>query len=189
MQARDKTHRPIERDAYHTIDLRVIPALLKHVKPRAGKILEPACGEGYMVRALEAAGYEVYGSDIFDYTKDGSGWRCNFLSTQLNDKSVSAIITNPPNKLNLEFAVHAIKQIEPVKGIVALYQRHEWDATRRTAPIFDHPAYAMKITCRWRPVWFKRGEGETAASPFHRWSWYVWDWNRALGDAPVQTFA
>lgn len=179
--ARDRTHAPRERDAYMTIDQRVIPALLLHFKPR-GRIWEPACGTGEMVARLARVGHAAVGTDI----SFGASW--NFLTTyQRAAKDVETIITNPPNKLNLDFVRHALKLMEPVRGAVAIYQRHEWDTTKKTAEIFEHPAFAMKIVPRFRPIWIAPEPGKKASSPFHKWSWYVWDWKHK--GAPVVRFA
>ena len=184
--ARDKTHAPEAHDAYFTIDGRVIPALLRHMTLR-GNVWEPAGGKGHMVRALEAAGYRVYSSDLVDHGV-GIASGIDFLKeTKDHGVGIESIVTNPPNNLNLAFALHGLKMIEKAHGIVALYQRHEWDTTQKTAPIFDHPAFAMKIVCRFRPRWFEPRAGEEAASPFHKFSWYVWDWRHS--GRPVMVFS
>ena len=187
MQSRDRTHEPRERDAYMTIDERVIPALLKHFIPR-GVVWEPAAGTGEMVRGLRGEGCSVVATGLID----GPGSllkvpRDFFSFNEPLGGSINSIITNPPNKLNLSFARHAIKLMEPAHGAVAIYQRHEWDTTKRAAEIFDHPAFAMKIVPRFRPIWVEPTPGKKAASPFHKWSWYVWDWTHS--GPPVVRFA
>lgn len=173
-QPRDKTTAPVRRDAWMTIDQRVVPALLKHLVPR-GPIWEPAAGRGDMSEVLKAAGFNVYETDVFGYKRLVGGQIRDFFSFQ-QAPACCSIITNPPNSLNLEFAIHAIKLMEPVKGVVALYQRHEWDTTKESSVIFDHQAFAMKIIPRFRPRWIKPKRGEKAGSPFYRFSWFVWDW-------------
>jgi hypothetical protein len=185
--ARDKTHEARPGDAFMTIDPRVIPALLTHFKP-FGVTWEPAAGEGHLVRALEAAGHAVRASDIDPRYVGGFGGGFDFLTAEEAPPDVRCIATNPPNTLNIEFAKKAIELMEPVCGMVALYQRHEWDCTKESAEIFDHPAYAYKITCRFRPRWIEPKEGEKAASPFHRWSWFVWDF-ASIGLPALQRFA
>ena len=172
---RDKTHEARDNDAYMTIDPRSIPALLKIIKLR-GKIWEPAAGECHMVRSLEAAGESVYATDIKAYTPQLTHIQDFLTFKKIPHPHIRTIVTNPPNGLNIQFALHALKLMEPVGGMVALYQRHEWDTTKRAAPIFDHPAFAMKIIPRFRPYWIAPKPGEKSASPFHKWSWYVWDW-------------
>ena len=174
-QPRDKTTAPVRRDAWMTIDQRVVPALLKHIKP-GGLVWEPAAGLGDMAGALTDARFIVHATDIFKYKRLASGQVKDFFSFSEAPTGVRSIITNPPNTLNLEFAIHAIKLMEPVRGMVALYQRHEWDTTKESSVIFDHPAFAMKIIPRFRPHWIKPKPGEKRSSPFHKWSWYVFDW-------------
>ena len=172
---RDRTHKPKPRGSYQTIDPRPIPALLKHITPR-GTIWEPAAGTGEMVRRLEYAGYSVQASGLIDGAGSILTASSNFFNFKEPPHGCRTIITNPPNDLNIEFALHALKLMKRARGIIALYQRHEWDTTQESAKVFDHPAYAMKIVCRFRPVWIKPKEGEKKSSPFHRWSWFVWDW-------------
>ena len=65
----------------------IIPYILKE-----WKILEPACGEGQVVKTLEKYGFEVHGSDIMH------GF--DFLSTlAAPEGDFDCIITNPPYSL------------------------------------------------------------------------------------------
>lgn len=178
MSARDRTTEPRENDSWMTIDPRPIPALLERAPTiRNGAIWEPAAGTGEMVRRLQDFGCSVVFSGLIDGRDSVITSPRDFFSyTKAPGQIIKAIVTNPPNNLNLRFAIHALELMKPVRGIVALYQRHEWDTTQKTAPIFDHPAFAMKIVCRFRPIWVKPKPNEKPVSPYHRWSWYVWDW-------------
>lgn len=186
---RDRTHEERPNDAWMTIDPRVIPALLLHFRPAPkGVIWEPACGTGRMVKALRDRGFKVWATDIVAYDGFEADQLADFRGRLYPPRDTAAIITNPPNTQNIEFAKKAIELMEPVRGMVALYQRHEWDTTKESAAIFDHPAYAYKITCRFRPRWIEPKPGEKASSPFHRWSWFVFDW-ASVGLPPLQKFA
>jgi hypothetical protein len=184
---RDKTHEPKAHNAYMTIDPRPIPALLRHFQLR-GTILEPACGKLHMVNALTGAGHLVLPMDLIDHTGSlpAEHLRDFRLMTEA-PPNVRAVVTNPPNDLNLAFALHALKLMEPVRGQVALFQRVAWDTAKKTAPIFDHPAYAMKIICRFRPRWFEHVPGTKKKNPFHIWAWYCWDFRHS--GPPVMRFA
>lgn len=88
-----------------------------------------------------------------------------------------AIITNPPyGKMAERAARHALKLMEPEKGLVAFLCRHEWDCAASRADLFDHPAFAMKVTMRHRPRWI---EG-SAGAPRFSYAWFIWDWSKAL---------
>ena len=183
---RDRTHEARDHDAYMTIDPRPIPALLRHLKPR-GVVWEPAAGNCDMVHRLLQAGYKTCSTDLIARIAGVAYAQDFFQFSEPPNRDIQTIITNPPNKLNLSFAQHAIKMMKPVQGLVAFYQRHEWDTTQRAACLFDHPAYAIKVVCRFRPVWVKPKPGEKPPSPFHKWSWYVWDWQHQ--GPPIMRFA
>lgn len=175
---RDRTHKPKKHEDYFTIDARVVPALLKHIDLK-GIVWEPACGKKHMSDAIaERHPRQVLATDIRSYR--GAENNCiDFLKTEsLPLRGIESLVTNPPNTLNLEFTLQALELMRPVNGVVAIFQRHEWDTTQRTAPIFDHPAYHMKITLRFRPYWFEPKAGEKKGQPFHKFAWYVWRWDR-----------
>lgn len=171
---RDRTHKPKKHESYFSIDPRIVPALLKHVILR-GVVWEPACGKKHISAAIEMSpNYTVVSTDLNSYP-GSNNIILDFLKAGVPPlKDIESIVTNPPNTLNLEFTLQALELMRPVNGVVAIFQRHEWDTTQRTAPIFDHPAYHMKITLRFRPYWFEPKPG--SKSPFHKFSWYVWDW-------------
>ncbi len=94
-----------------------------------------------------------------------------------------SIITNPPyddaiSGVTAEKAVrHALKLMEPEKGLVIMLLRHDWDTAKRRHDLFrDHPAFTAKITLTFRPRWI---EGSTG-SPRHAYAWYVWDFCKAI---------
>lgn len=90
------------------------------------------------------------------------------------------IITNPPYGKDAERAVRkALELMEAESGYVAFLMRHEWDAAKTRADVIDHPAFASKITLRFRPVWIEPVPGEKSSSPRFSYSWYVWDWAKA----------
>ena len=87
----------------------------------------------------------------------------------------SLIVTNPPYGKDAErVARHALKLMQPVSGMVALLCRHEWDCAKSRKDLFDHPAFAMKITLRHRPRWIADSKG----APRFAYAWYVWDWSK-----------
>lgn len=69
---------------------------------RPQKILEPACGPGQLVAALQAAGHDVTAADKFDYEARWKGapdtirtWGRDFLQAPC-DTSCRAVVMNPP---------------------------------------------------------------------------------------------
>lgn len=90
------------------------------------------------------------------------------------------IISNPPYGKEAEKAVRkALKLMEPEKGYVAFLMRHEWDCAKTRRDLFDHPAFAAKITLRFRPIWVEKKAGEKSKSPRFSYAWYVWDFTKA----------
>jgi hypothetical protein len=81
----------IAKDAYQTIDPRAVAALVPHLRAEGIKTFaEPCCGEGYLVRQLQAAGFDCeWESDI------DAGIDANFLGGWHVSRA-DAIITNPP---------------------------------------------------------------------------------------------
>lgn len=97
-----------------------------------------------------------------------------------------AIITNPPYGKDAERAArHALKLMEEQGGLVAFLCRHEWDAARSRADLFDHPAFAHKITLRHRPRWIADSKG----APRFPYAWFVWDWTRLPSAKPELRYA
>jgi hypothetical protein len=71
-----------------------------------GPVWEPACGNGAMSDVLEAAGLPVYSTDLHDHGYGQGG--VDFL-TQPRLRGAESIVTNPPFRLALEFAEHALR--------------------------------------------------------------------------------
>lgn len=161
----------IDRDAYFT-EPWVTQALLDAYP--AGyfgmAVWEPACGDGRMADVIHAAGYVVGISDIHDY---GCGAMIrDFLRDSLPIHTpITSIITNPPFDLAKQFVVRALECVKPQAGVVAMVQRHEFDAPKGNRPFFQHP-FAAKLILPRRPRW----SDSDKASPRFPYAWYVWDW-------------
>lgn len=151
----------------------------------AGHVIhEPACGNGAIVKVLQPifASHRITGSDIKryagDYRPDGF---IDFLTSSAEDldvlagQTVTALVTNPPyGKLAPVFVRHALRMMAPREGVVAVLCRHEWDAAKGRADLFDQPAFHSKLTLRFRPVWVEKKPGEPSASPRFSYAWYTW---------------
>lgn len=165
-------------DAYYTQHW-VTRCLITAVRFR-GTIWEPAAGRGDIVCVLEEfGGYTVHASDI-EPAHELVGARDFLCAAERPYQTIETIITNPPyGKVGAEFARHALALTKPVRGMVALLARHEWDSASERRDIFaEHPAFALKIALTKRPLWDWWGPqtpGKRAA-PRHNFAWYVWDW-------------
>lgn len=137
-------------------------AVVPFLPPQA-TILEPACGSGKMVRALESAGHKVYGNDI----QQGQ----DFLLTPFC--KAEAIVTNPPFNLATQFIEHALKLMQPQDGVVAMLLRTDFDHAKTRRHLFDgHSAFSTKLVLTKRIVWFDR----PGAAPSFNHAWFIWDW-------------
>jgi len=104
----------------------------------------------------------------------------------INGFMPDAIITNPPYGKDADRAArHAIKLMEASKGVVIFLCRQEWDSAKGRADLFDHPAFAMKITLRHRPRWIANSKG----APRHNYAFYVWNWAKPKAASPEIRYA
>lgn len=153
-------------------------ALVEHVLAQIGSrhtlgtVWEPACNRGLMAKVLEeyTRGMPVIASDIWNY---GYGKTpVDFLGDRpLYCLGVDWIITNPPFKVALEFALLALERAHTG---VALLLRTQWvegetryhELFSKTPPTLIAP-FVERVPMhegRWDP------DGDTATS----YSWFVW---------------
>lgn len=165
MSQRNSEYARVERDLYETPEW-VTEALLPHLPPSM-MVWEPACGSGKMVRALEAGGHDVTGTDIVEGV--------NFLK-RIWVPGTHAIITNPPYTHAQEFIELALGATESDKSMVAMLLRTDFDHAKTRAHLFaEHPAFAKKLVLTRRIVWFDR----PGAAPSFNHAWYIWDWKHS----------
>ena len=94
----------IENDFYPTPSIATLKLLEK--EKFEGDIWECACGDGAISKILTSQGHFVFNSDIVD--RGFNDETINFLET---NRKINNIITNPPFKLSLEFALHGLKSV------------------------------------------------------------------------------
>ena len=175
MSQRDSGYARKERDLYETPEW-VTAALIPHLPRQIGWVLEPACGSGKMVRALERAlptGAPVIGTDI----EPGPCFtRADFL-LERGSVECDAIVTNPPYELAQQFCEHALRLTEANRRIVAMLLRTDFDHAKSRTHLFrDCPAFAKKLVLMKRICWFVEADGKPKASPSFNHAWYIWDW-------------
>ena len=79
-----------------------------------------------------------------------------------------------------KFCTHALKLTAPVKWVVAMLLRCDFDHAKRRAYLFaDCPQFAKKIVLTRRIVWFVEADGKPKASPSFNHAWFLWDWQHA----------
>lgn len=177
MSQRNSEYARKERDFYETPEW-ATEALMPHLRPLGG-VWEPACGSGKMSRVLLRAGHSVSQSDI----ANGHDFLVQ-LQPPDGGRMPSAIITNPPYELAQQFIEHALRLMEPCRGLVAMLLRCDFDHAKSRAHLFrDCPAFARKLVLMKRIVWFAEANGKPKASPSFNHAWYIWDWEH--DGAPV----
>jgi hypothetical protein len=122
-----------------------------------GTILEPACGDGAIVRVLKKHGCDVEATDILDGQ--------DFLAR--TDKAVN-IITNPPYRNSLDFILHA-KKVATRKIAMLLPVEFLHGSTRHE--LFQDRRFPLKVVYVFSSR--LRFGSETDATVGH--AWYVWD--------------
>jgi hypothetical protein len=168
------------RDFYPT-PAWVTEALLRRVRLPKG-IWEPCCGDGAMVRVLEAHGHHVVGTDLVDRGY-GEGGRDFLMESRLPD-GVTAIVTNPPYGRRLfKIVDHALELTRPVGGMVALLVNTQWPTGAANSKRLRHPAYEASVVLTNRIVWVPDDDGRPRKSPQENHCWLVWDWSRTPGPA------
>lgn len=141
----------------------VIP-YIEDILPIGSRILEPACGDGSMSRALEEFGYIVDSYDI--RTDSGYGYGGIDFLTHDHDK-YDAVITNPPFSLAEEFIVRAL-EIAPV--VVFFLKATYWNVASRKK-LFRQSPFMRQLNLTWRPAFL---EAERGRSPLMDCIWCVW---------------
>ncbi len=182
-----------EHDAYWT-EPWVTEALLKHVRLR-GAVWEPACGRGDMVQVLKRHGYLVVASDIYDHgflASEPNAACLDFLEQSQAPIHVARIMTNPPyganGRLAERFVEHALDLMRPIKGLVAMLLRHEFDCASSRDRLFDGTLgpLALRLTLTKRPRWDWWERDKPKAGPRHNYAWFVWDFEHEGPAAAVR---
>lgn len=178
-----------ELDFYPT-PARAVEALLKVMGDdfEAYQAWEPCCGNGAISKIVSPHFRNFVSTDIKAYEGFDPDGLLDFNKSDLDDVAAlptnftpDCIVTNFPYGKDLEkMTRHALKLLEPEKGLLIHLARHEWDTAKSRADLFDHPAFSAKITMRFRPKWI---EGSTGAPRFS-YAWFVWDWTKPAVGRP-----
>lgn len=141
--------------------------------PLPATVWEPACGDGAIVRPLQAAGCKVVASDLIDH---GAGYRAgiDFLTVErlptVAGRPVSAVVTNPPYNRSDAFTRRALALLEAAGGgLLALFMRLEYACGQRRRDLFTRPDFAGNLIVG-RPRWY----ADTTVSPRFEYAWLLW---------------
>lgn len=149
-------------------------ALVEHIieQERGCKslsVLEPACGRGYMARALSEYFGDVDASDVHDYS---FGRKEDFLKGLYPAEHYDWIITNPPFRLAEEF-IHRSLPIAR-RGVAMLVRTVFIESVGRYERIFSEqpPSKLAQFTER---VPMVKGRVDKKASTATGYAWVVWE--------------
>jgi hypothetical protein len=122
-----------------------------------GLVLEPACGDGAIVRVLRRHGYDVRAADLLGGQ--------NFFD---RIETVPNVITNPPYSHSLEFILHAKKV---ATGKIAMLLPVEFLHGGTRYELFQDRRFPLRVVYVFSSR--LRFGAETHATVGH--AWYVWD--------------
>lgn len=133
-------------------------------------VWEPACGLGHMADVVREYCPTVYASDVGDY---GFGDVVDFIESSETPKAVDLIITNPPFKLALEFALKAID----LAPRVALLCRTQWlEGQERYDRLFSEKPPQRIVVFSERVTGMHAGKWDpNAGGGVQSYSWFIWD--------------
>lgn len=153
-------------DYYATHPTAVYP--LFDVEEFTPTVLEPACGEGHMARAIEECGYEVIASDIVDR---GYGAVADFLESA---PTAYDIVTNPPYRLQSEFVEHAMNVLQPGGKLALLLKIQFLESEKREDLFARFPPKRIHVFSR-RAKTAKNGDFDNVGSAMTCYAWFVWE--------------
>lgn len=148
-------------------------------------LLEPACGDGAIVKPLRAAGKTVYASDLIDRGCPRSTVADFMAPYAMPPEPADGIVTNPPFKIAPEFVAKALT-LAPYCAILARIAFLEGTARK---PWFEEsPLARVHISSRRLPTMHRDGwEGPKVGSAM-AFAWFVWDRNARLVAPEIRWF-
>jgi hypothetical protein len=160
-------------DNYETPAWAVASLLARHPEID-GRILDPCCGPGAIVREVRrlrpnsvVTGYEVRDIPV----PDGCYGNTDFFKTAFVEGTTDYVVMNPPFQLALEFAT--VSYAVASKG-VAVFQRTNWlEGLRRGRDLWDVLPLSNVWIFRHRVDCFPEGQVSHAVSGMICFAWYV----------------
>lgn len=159
------TGRPRQQGDWYPTPSEVTQVLIPHLSGIKGKILEPCCGDGALAHVLEAHGYDVIGTDLYDRGY-GVGHGEDYDVLKLESLPAPNVITNPPFNIASKIIKH-ILSFEP-DYMAMLLKSSFWHAKSRI-PLFEEHPPSKIIALTWRPDFMK------LKRPTMEVMWCVWE--------------
>ena len=138
-------------------------------------IWECACGEGHISKVLQAAGYDVYSSDLI-YRGFGDPEPFDFLKDSLDDFD-GDIITNPPYKFAKEFVETALETVKDGRKVAMFLKLTFLESKARKKMFEKYPPKTVyvsssRLQCAKNGDFEKYGKGVGTAVAY---AWFVWE--------------
>lgn len=159
-----------EKDDFYATDPIAINLLLD-VEEFEGVIWEPAAGQFHMVNRLRELGKEVVATDLVDRGFDVGG--VDFLKEE-NSRG-QHIITNPPNKLGLEFIKKGCELLKNDGDKLALFLPVRYLSGQKRGKLYETYQPSRVWICRKRVVCAKNAEFAKIKSTAIDYMWIVWE--------------
>ncbi len=157
-------------------------ALIEHILNDRGSLanktcLEPACGAGYLARALGEYFGAITCSDAYDY---GFGEVRDFLGEPFEVNSVDWVITNPPFRLSEQFVHRSLKIAR--EGVAILARTVFIESVGRYHNLFQQnpPTKFAQFTER---VPMVKGRVDRKATTATGYAWLIWE-KESIGTPP-----
>ena len=157
---------------YYATDPKAVELLLEN-ETFNHSIWECACGEGHIAKVLESNGYHVISTDLIDRGYGTGG--IDFLKqTENRGGNCGDIVTNPPYKLALEFAQHALEIVEEGNKVAMFLKLTFLEGQKRKQFFLKYPpkriyVFSKRMLCAINGK-FTPGEGSAIA-----FAWYIWE--------------
>jgi hypothetical protein len=148
------------------------------------RLWEPAAGDGAIVRALRAAGFNVVATELVDYGGEGVTAGVDYLTAPLPD-GVTGIVTNPPYRLAVEFARKALGE---VPYLALLLRTNFLESTARLPFSRAHPPARIWISSRRLPMMHRHGWAGSIAPSNTCFAWFIWDAGATQGSPRLDWF-
>lgn len=145
----------------------LLAMLAREIDFAAKNCWEPACGQGHMVRPLSEYFARVFASDVHPY---GFGQRLDFLFP-FEGPAFDWIVTNPPFRLGLEFALTALDRARD--GVALLVRTAFLEGGERYARLFGRKPPALVLQYAER-VPMAKGKLDGTESTATSYCWLVW---------------
>lgn len=143
---------------------------LLHLESFSKNILEPCCGAGHIVGALQKHGYDVDARDLYDY---GAGFESgqDFLDTRNLTFFEGDVITNPPYCKAQEFVERAL-DIIPEGNKVAMFLKLSFLEGQARRLLFDKcPPQTVYVASKR----YRCGKnGDFSGGSAVAYAWFVW---------------